>query len=89
MSKRRILVIQESLFVQFVGPISFILLLSSKGCFFHWWNSDSGEGNEMLFQCLSKNAEEIQCLENCVWVYDNVDDSKTRHKGPNVLGIDL
>ena len=40
----------------------------------------------MSFQ---KCRGDSMCLENCVWVYDNVDDSKTRHKGPNVLGIDL
>ena len=36
--------------------------MSSKGCFFHWWNSDSEEGNEMLLQCLFTNAEQIQCV---------------------------
>ena len=66
MSKRRILVIQEPLLVMFVGPIYFIEL---KRVFFHWRNSDSVDGTEMLFQCLSTNAEQIRCVLKIVFKF--------------------
>ena len=73
-------------------------LLNSKMCFFHWWNSDSGEGNEMLLQCLSTNAEQIQCILKIVFEYMITQmTQRTTDKGPsnrffcntNVLGIDF
>ena len=61
-------------------------------------NSDSGEGNEMFFQCLPTNAEQIQCILKIVFEYMMTQmTQKTRQKEPsnrffcnsNVLGIDL
>ena len=66
MPERRILVMQESLLVKFIGPVSFSefkrVLLSLVKC-------DSGEGNEMLFQCLSTNAGRIQCVLKIVFEF--------------------
>ena len=50
----------------FVGPIYFIEL---KRVFFHWWNSDGVDGTEMLFQCLSTNAEQIRCVLKIVFKF--------------------
>ena len=73
------------------------LLLSSKGCFFQWSNSDIG-GNKMLFQFLSTNAEQIQCVLKIVFEFMITQmTQRTRHKGSfnrfigntNVLGINF
>ena len=81
LSKRRILVIKEYNFqLNLQGQF---LLLSSKGCFFHWLNSDSGEGNEMLFQCLSTNAERIQCVLKIVFEFMITQmTQRAKHKTP-------
>ena len=70
-SKRRILVMNKSLLFKFIGRVSFI---EFKRVLFHWWNSDSVEGNAMLFQCLSTDAKQIECV---LKIYDHVSDSKS------------
>ena len=81
--------------LNFIGPVSFSefkrVLLSLVKC-------DSGEGNEMLFQCLSTNAGRIQCVLKIVFEFVITQmTQRARYKGPsnrlfcktNVLGIDF
>ena len=45
---------------------------------------DSGEGNEMLFQCLSTNPQRIQCVLKIVFEIMMTQMTwRIRHKGPS------
>ena len=66
MSKTRALVIKQSLLVKFIGRISFI---EFKRVLLLLANSDSGEGNEILFHYLSTNAERSQFVLKIVFEF--------------------